>query len=218
MPRSRPAVGLLAVGLGAVVAGALLQRPGTTTQVGVVPSPRAATLLPGADVSRYPVAFARSGGELARAAARPVMLRMPRLGLSARVVPVGVGLAGALAVPDDPSVLGWWSSGAAPGDASGSIVFDGHVDSARYGIGVFARLRELKVGDTVELWAASGRTVVFAVAGRRSYAKSSLPPSVFDQSFGERLVLITCGGRFDRRIAHYKDNVVLYAVPVGGRG
>ncbi len=218
MPRPRPAVGLLAVGLGAVVVGALLQRPGTTTQVGVVPSPRASTLLPGAGVSRYPVAFAGSGGQLARAAARPVVLWMPRLGLSARVVPVGVGPAGALAVPEDPSVLGWWSSGAAPGDASGSVVVDGHVDSARYGIGVFARLRELKVGDTVELRAASGRTVVFAVAGRRSYAKSSLPPSVFDQSLGERLVLITCGGRFDRRTAHYKDNVVLYAAPVAGRG
>ncbi len=192
-------------------------RPEATTQVGVVPSPRVATPLPGADVPLHPVASAKAGGQPARAAAPPVVLRMPRLGLSARVVPVGVGPAGALAVPDDPSVLGWWNSGAAPGGGSGSIVVDGHVDSARHGIGVFARLRELEVGDKVELSAASGRIVVFAVAGRRSYAKSALPPSVFDQSLGERLVLITCGGRFDRRTAHYNDNVVLYAVPVAGR-
>lgn len=217
MQRPRAATGLLVVGLGALISGALLQRPGTTTQIGVVPRPRAVSLLPGADAPDYPLPTVTPRAQSAHAAAVPVVLRMPRLKLSARIVPVGVGSTGALAVPDDPAVLGWWSSGAAPGDATGSIVVDGHVDSARYGLGVFAHLQELMVGDKVELSAASGRTIVFAIAGRRSYAKSSLPSSVFDQSLGERLVLITCGGRFDRRTAHYDDNLVLYAVPIAGR-
>jgi hypothetical protein len=216
MARPRPAAGALAVGLAAVVVGALMQRTGTTTQVGVVPRPPVATVLPGSDVSGRSPSVTTAGERPVGAAAPPVVLRIPRLGLVAHVVPVGVGPAGALGVPDDPSVLGWWSSGAAPGDRSGSVVVDGHVDSARSGLGVLAHLRELKVGDTIQLSTASGRTVVFAVAGRRSYAKSALPASVFDQSLGERLVLITCGGQFDRRTAHYSDNVVLYAVPAGG--
>lgn len=29
-----------------------------------------------------------------------------------------------------------------------------------------------------------------------------------------RLVLITCGGPFDRRTRHYRDNVIVYASPV----
>lgn len=217
MHRPRAATGFLVVGLGALISGALLQRPGTTSQIGVVPRPRAVTLLPGADAPGHLLPTVTARVQLVHVADLPVVLRMPRLGLSARIVPVGVGSTGALAVPDDPAVLGWWSGGAAPGDATGSIVVDGHVDSARYGLGVFAHLQELVVGDKVELSVASGLTTMFAIAGRRSYAKSSLPSSVFDQSLGERLVLITCGGRFDRRTAHYDDNIVLYALPVAGR-
>ena len=31
----------------------------------------------------------------------------------------------------------------------------------------------------------------------------------------ETLVLITCGGSFNPQIRHYRDNIVVYAVPIG---
>jgi hypothetical protein len=37
---------------------------------------------------------------------------------------------------------------------------------------------------------------------------------VFDWDGPERLVLITCGGQFDRRALRYSDNVLVTAVPV----
>ena len=170
-----------------------------TAAVGGAPTPSA--VVPTA-VSRKPAP-----------AGPPVRLVLSRLRVSARVVPEAVGPGNALGVPDDPAVLGWWTGGAVPGAGSGSVVIDGHIDSARFGIGVLARLRELRVGDRIEIGAASGRVLRYVVAARRSYLKSTLPAAVFDQAGGERLVLITCGGHFDRQTAHYSDNVVLYAVP-----
>jgi hypothetical protein len=132
---------------------------------------------------------------------------------TATVVPV-TATQGALAVPDDPSVLGWWSTGARPGAGVGSVVVDGHVDSARDGLGVFAALRALTVGQRVEVVDQAGRRWSYRVTGRRSYPKTALADSdVFDQSVSERLVLVTCGGVFDRVTRHYADNVVVYARP-----
>lgn len=132
---------------------------------------------------------------------------------TATVVPV-TATQGALAVPDDPSVLGWWSTGARPGSRVGSVVVDGHVDSARDGLGVFAALRALTVGQRVEVVDQAGRRWSYRVTGRRSYPKTALADSdVFDQSVSERLVLVTCGGVFDRVTRHYADNVVVYARP-----
>jgi len=132
---------------------------------------------------------------------------------TATVVPV-TATQGALAVPDDPSVLGWWSTGARPGSGVGSVVVDGHVDSARDGLGVFAALRALTVGQRVEVVDQAGRRWSYRVTGRRSYPKTALADSdVFDQSVSERLVLVTCGGVFDRLTRHYAENVVVYARP-----
>ena len=61
---------------------------------------------------------------------------------------------------------------------------------------------------------ASGR-LTYVVQAVRSYPKAALPVEVFDRSGAPRLVLITCGGSFDRRTRHYADNIVAYAVPHG---
>ena len=60
---------------------------------------------------------------------------------AAPVVPVGLHPDGALVIPDDVrQVVGWWTGGAKAGEAFGSVVVAGHVDSARRGIGVLRRV------------------------------------------------------------------------------
>jgi hypothetical protein len=148
---------------------------------------------------------------------RPVALVLPRLGpgLRARVVPVAVDAAGDLAVPDDPALLGWWSSGAGGSNPAGPIVIDGHVDSDRYGIGFFVNLRRLRPGDPVLLEDRTGRVTRWTVTGSRQYpAGGGLPyEQVFSEGSGARLVLITCGGKFDHVAHAYADNLVVYAAP-----
>jgi hypothetical protein len=144
----------------------------------------------------------------------PVRLRLPRLNVDARVLPVSVGVDGLLGVPDNPRQLGWWSASGRPGMPSGSVVIDGHVDSAALGLGALFQLSEARPGDDVILTNAGGRSTRYTVVARRSYAKTSLPVAeVFAANVGPRLVLLTCGGPFDEATRHYADNIVVYAVP-----
>lgn len=144
---------------------------------------------------------------------QPERLVIPRLGVAATVLPVGVDAAAGLAVPADPHRVGWWAAGAAAGTGTGTVLVDGHVDSAGAGPGALFRLRTMRPGDLVMVRGA-GRRVAYRVVARRQYPKSQLPWSqLFDQQVRERLVLISCGGSFARSSRHYRDNVVVVAVP-----
>jgi len=145
----------------------------------------------------------------------PVSVRVPSVGISAAVVPVGIDVAhGVLGLPSNIERAGWWRDGMAPGEGSGAILIAGHVDSAKAGAGVFFRLHSARVGDLVRVATAARRAYVYRVASVRNYRKSALPTSVFATGGPSRLVLVTCGGRFDPASGHYPDNVVLVAVPV----
>jgi hypothetical protein len=181
--------------------------------VGTVPAAAPTTVRVPAALVTTPVTAPKAPAPPA-SAFTPVRLRIGRLGMDAPIVAVGLLPTGDLDVPENPGVIGWWAAGARPGGAKGSVVLDGHVDSATYGLGVFAVLRSAHVGDVVEVASSDGGTRRYTVTARREYAKSSLPAAeVFSQDVAERLVLVTCGGRFDRATRHYDDNIVVYAVP-----
>jgi hypothetical protein len=186
-------VGGVLVGVGMVTGGR-----GSDVAVGTMPS-----IVP---IHAPPVAWPVSW------AGPPVRLLIPGQHVDAPVVPVDVAPDGALGVPDDPGVVGWWGDGAGPGGSRGSVVLDGHVDTRDQGPGALFRLAELLPGDAVELVTGS-RTVRYTVAAVRTYAKGDLPADVFDQAAAPRLVLISCGGPFDRARRSYRDNVVVYGVP-----
>jgi hypothetical protein len=141
----------------------------------------------------------------------PRRLQIRALGVNAQVHPVDVGADGALGVPDDPQVVGWWRGGAMPGQPRGTVLLDGHVDSARAGTGALFQLAHLGPGRRVVVTTTAG-TITYVVAARAVYAKRALPQQVFDQRGPGRLVLITCGGPFNRRTHHYDDNVPRSAI------
>jgi LPXTG-site transpeptidase (sortase) family protein len=213
-----PASAACAGGLALVALGAaLLLRPSAPVDEGVVPeglpAAKATVSVPGAGGRAVQRAIVQQSDRTTQPA-RPVLMELPSLDLAARIAPVSVAAGGNLRVPEDPAVLGWWRSGARPGDDRGSIVIDGHVDSATQGLGTFARLRELELGDPVLTESAAGEVRRYWVTGRRQFPKETLPADdVFSQHVQERLVLITCGGRFDPDDGGYADNVVVFAVP-----
>jgi len=52
------------------------------------------------------------------------------------------------------------------------------------------------------------------VTGRRQVAKSHFPAkAVYSPSLLASLLLITCGGSFDRSVGHYRDNIIVTAIP-----
>jgi hypothetical protein len=134
---------------------------------------------------------------------------------SATVDPIDTGASGELSLPADPGQVGWWQSGALAGDAFGSVVLAGHIDSRDRGVGFFARLLRVRTGDEVVL-ADGAYQQRYRVVGTRDVPKASLATSTdtFSQSVPGRLVLLTCTGTWNPT-THYPDNLVVTAEPVG---
>lgn len=134
--------------------------------------------------------------------------------IDVRVVVSGVGDDGDMQLPSTVRRAGWYRYSAAPGAESGRTVIAAHVDTRAEGLGPFARLRQVGIGDRVVVSDRSGTDHAYAVVSRRHVARSRLPvDEVFDRDGAHRLVLVTCGGAYDARNG-YHDNVVVLAEPV----
>ena len=144
--------------------------------------------------------------------AAPVAIRIPGHHVVSRVVPVGVDQGtGELSVPADPAQVGWYQFGATPG-AAGAAVLAGHVDW-KGRPGAFIHLDEVQAGERVEVDLGDGTSHAFVVAETHLILKTELPPDLFARTGPAKLVLITCGGEFDRSVRRYKQNVVVVATP-----
>lgn len=151
----------------------------------------------------------------AAATVAPARLAIGRLKLDARVEAVGIDAAtGDFAVPPSIDRVGWYRYGPGLEATAGSIVIAGHVDSAEQGKGAFFRLRELAPGDPVTVTGSDGVSHQFTVVAREIFAKTAVPlERYFARDGAPRLTLITCGGPFDAKTRHYRDNVVITAEP-----
>jgi hypothetical protein len=145
--------------------------------------------------------------------AAPVAVRIPAIGVAAKVIPVGLDGHGGVAVPPlaTPMLVGWYDRGAAPGQA-GAAVLLGHVDSAATGPAVFYRLGDLTPGDLIYVARQDNRTAVFEVTSVSLYPAADFPAfRVYGLTADPTLRLVTCGGDFDLRTRHYLDRTVVFA-------
>ena len=145
----------------------------------------------------------------------PIRVTVPGHNIRVPVIPVGLLPTGAMQLPDDPAVAGWYRYGPDARASSGSIVIAAHVDSLRYGLGPFVRIRDLPTGAPIRITDADGATTVYRVDFIQRTLKHALPrASLFDRSGPRRLVLVTCGGTFDTVSRTYSDNVLVHAKAV----
>lgn len=142
--------------------------------------------------------------------ARPVRLVIPAIGVSTRLVRLGLTSARTLQVPATTAVAGWYTGSPRPG-AIGSAVIAGHVDS-RLGPGVFFRLRLLHRGEHIYVSRTDHTVAVFKITVVHLYSKDRFPAAtVYGPAPDAELRLITCGGLFDYATGSYLSNVVVYA-------
>ena len=219
-----PAVLAVSAVLVLVAGRQLLATPTVAADVPVAtrveaPAPPSATPRPSA---RRSAPGARAPGWRTRSAAppRPAAVVAPErlvarsVGLDLPVVPQGVDRDGRMALPDQPSRLGWYRFGAAPGDDRGAVVLAGHVDSSRYGAGPLTRLAGLERGDHLSVRDARGRSTTYVVVKVQRIPKSDFAPDdVFERSGPAVLRVITCGGAYEPRHGGYQDNLVVTAAP-----
>ncbi|MDP9799866.1 hypothetical protein J2S43_008378 [Catenuloplanes nepalensis] len=149
-------------------------------------------------------------------ASRPTRVTIPAIRVEAPVRQVGLAADGSIDVPPpgEHDVTGWYEDGPTPGEF-GSAVIVGHVDS-RTGPSVFARLPDLRDGDTIEVSREDRTTAVFRVLSVELFDKARLPVDrVYADFTRPHLRLITCGGRWTGGTAGYRDNVVVFATLTG---
>src|SRR5215475_2071426 len=150
------------------------------------------------------------GGPGQRKVPAPVRLVIPAIGVSSRLIRLGITSNNTLQVPVSAAIAGWFTGGPRPG-AVGASIIAGHIDSYS-GPGVFFRLRELHRGQGVYVTRTNGSVARFRIIAVRTYAKDRFPTAkVYGPVPDPELRLITCGGQFDYATGSYLSNVVVYA-------
>jgi sortase (surface protein transpeptidase) len=144
------------------------------------------------------------------AAAVPIRVRIPAIGVDSRLQRLQIERDGSLQTPSKWQVAGWYAAGTRPGDI-GPAVIAGHVDSTA-GPAVFFHLGRLRPGDRVYVSRADASTVRFVVAGIREYPKRTFPTqAVYGPVAVPTLRLVTCTGDFEVSKRSYVDNLVVTA-------
>jgi sortase (surface protein transpeptidase) len=147
-------------------------------------------------------------------AIQPLRVRIPRIGVDANIIDLGLNDDGSLEVPTDYAETGWYTGRPAPGEVGPSVVV-GHVDSTR-GPAVFFRLRDLEVGDLIAIDRSDGLVAWFKTRKVTLVDKDGFPTKkVYGANDEPVLRLITCGGDFDRSAGSYVGNLIVYADHLG---
>jgi hypothetical protein len=203
----RPARFIAALCLVAVTAACGTSGDHVTT-VGSTATPSSVTTVSPAAKELPPKPTPTQGGGIEA----PFGLRIPRIGVDALVMPIKSNEEGILQPPQDISVAGWWSDGAAPGEPQGSAVLVGHAVTNRVG-GVFDDLGSLSRDDAIEVRGLHA-TLTYRVQSNDELSKEEFARNaeqIFDQTRAGRLVIITCG-EFDG--TGWQSNIVIIAAPL----
>jgi hypothetical protein len=154
----------------------------------------------------------------------PARLIIPRIGLDAKILPLGPDANGAMQAPrqgspKDPiwSEVYWWDVGTVPGE-TGNAVIAGHVNRPDGSPSTFTRLNELRVGDTITVETVSGLMLTFRVTEKGTpsvYVRGSDDPTmgrIFGPALEPHLNLMTCWGEWDGK--QYNKRLVIYSTLV----
>lgn len=179
---------------------------------------------PGIDLRAGPVAV-------------PLELRLPSLRITAPVLGVGLTPTNVMDTPkgsaSDPvwREVFWYRGSGIPGDATTATIA-GHVDDVLGRPAIFARLKDLRPGDTVVVHdTRTGVDVDFLVTHSVTYTlKETSDPAVLAQIYGTgpvngqgpepsadgvaHLTLITCTGNWVGAAGTFDHRLAVYAVAV----
>lgn len=123
-----------------------------------------------------------------------------------------VAADGSLPIPTSLSEAAWWGAGIG---SDGAMVLSGHINWGG-ATGPFEELWRTRRGDVVTVFDGDSRKFTYRVSEVITLDKDELPKQageLFSQSGPNRLVLVTCGGRWVGGNQGYEDNRIVVAVP-----
>jgi LPXTG-site transpeptidase (sortase) family protein len=145
-------------------------------------------------------------GDLAR------YIKIPKLGVSGRVLQVGINNDGALGTPNNVYDAAWYTGSAKPGQP-GATLIDGHVSSWT-SHGIFYGLKKLVAGDTIQLQRGDGQILTYRVVRSQVYNADNvdMQAAVLPVTKGKSgLNLITCTGRVKPGTSEFNERVIVFA-------
>lgn len=145
------------------------------------------------------------------AADSPRKIEIASISIDGCLQKVGIDQHGAIAVPSNIHLAGWFTDSALPGDKGLSII-DGHV-LGRFNDAIFARLKDLRKDEMIRIQFGDLSYRTFTIVSVDSYEEKDTMHQVYEPFDGEgRLVLITCDGTYDRSTNTYDRRVVIRAL------
>jgi sortase (surface protein transpeptidase) len=142
-------------------------------------------------------------------------LKIPKLGVNARVMQVGVTKTGALGTPSNVYDTAWYTGSAKPGQP-GATLIDGHVSSWTTR-GVFYGIKTLIDGDMIQIVRGDGAILNYQVVKTQVYGASSvdMQAAVTPITPGKSgLNLITCTGQVEKGTSEFNERVIVFAQQV----
>ncbi len=143
----------------------------------------------------------------------PRYLRIPDIGVNARIKSSGVNKKGAVDAPKNVNDVSWFNESAKPGNEIGASLLLGHVSGWSVP-GVFKKIDTLHAGARIEIEKGSGEKLVYEVT-----RGEKIPVDQVDMSkiLGTEVVgqhdlkLMTCSGKYNKETKQFEDRYVIYA-------
>lgn len=158
-----------------------------------------------------PSLFSSASGTASSSPITPAWLKISSIGVNAAVEAVGNKSDGSMATPSKFNEVAWYQPGGKPG-GPGNAVFAGHVNNALTTAGVFEHLSQLKLGDSITVSDAAGKTRIFVVKEITDYPANTAPAaSIFATSGSSQVVFITCDGQWDSLAHSFDKRLVVIA-------
>ncbi|MEI9913732.1 MAG: class F sortase [Candidatus Saccharibacteria bacterium] len=145
----------------------------------------------------------------------PRYLKIPEIGVNARVLNVGLVKGGAIGTPEDIYDTAWYNGSSLPGQP-GATLIDGHISSWT-SHGVFYNLNKLVPGDTLQVERGDGTTFTYKVVKSQIYSvnnvdmNAALKPVV---SGSPGLNLITCTGDVIPGTSSFSERLIVFTTQV----
>lgn len=148
------------------------------------------------------------------AADLPRVLRIEKLHIAARVMPMGVNKDNSMQAPININDSGWYNGSAKPG-AAGAMVIDGHssATNAPEQLGLFSAIGTLESGDVVSVEKGDGTTLSYKVIYKETVALNKVDMKKVMLPYGsatEGLNLITCAGQWTRSSGTLDHRTIVY--------
>ncbi len=145
------------------------------------------------------------------AADLPRVLTIDKIGIAARILPMGINADGAVQAPVNIFDSGWYTGSAKPGEP-GAALIDAHASGATRE-GLFAYLDTLVNGDIISVERGDGTELNYKVVLVETVDLDKVDMRKLLQSYNgasEGLNLITCTGKWIENEKTYNQRVTVY--------